>query len=82
MAYERPSSKKPGTTLFTNIGQQATGSLSSGGRALGILRKYVLRANAELLTGCLEIVRGELHDIEASEAKSKAPAPPSKIVVE
>ncbi|MFP2928744.1 hypothetical protein ACLESO_26815 [Pyxidicoccus sp. 3LG] len=82
MAYERPSSKRPGGTLLTNIGEQATGSLASGGRALGILRKYVLRANAELLTGCLEVLKGELNDIEETEAKAKTRAAPSKIVVE
>ncbi|WP_224360645.1 hypothetical protein [Hyalangium versicolor] len=67
---------------MSSIGEQASSPLTSGSRALGILRKYVLRANAELLTGCLEIVQGELQDIEEGEAKAKVRAAPSKITVD
>jgi hypothetical protein len=81
MTYQRPSSKKSGGTILTNIGEQASRPLASGRSALGIMRKYVLRANAELLTGCLEVIQGALNDIE-QEGRAKTRAAPSKIPVE
>ncbi len=85
MMFQRPPPKKKSSgTLLSQLSDQVTTPLASGQRAMGIMRKYVLRANKELLQGCLEFVEGELGEIERAKSPSQQepenPAP-SKIVI-